>query len=175
MKYINTQTGEYPCSELQVREAFPNVSFPVDFVPPIPFARVFPTSQPEYDRTLYKLVQGAPVVVDGNYCQAWEIVDLDPTERVEALLQKQHELETFVQNLLDSKARERGYDNILSACTYASSNVAKFRAEAQACIEWRDTTWSQCYSILSDVLTGVRPIPTREELQAELPLMVWPE
>lgn len=79
-----------------------------------------------------------------------------------------------VQEMMDLKAKERGYDNILSACTYATNTNTKFAAEGQACVTWRDSVWSACYQIMADVASGTVPEPTLNELLAELPSMVWP-
>ena len=79
-----------------------------------------------------------------------------------------------VQMYLDNKAKERGYDGILSACTYATSSVPKFAAEGQACTVWRDTVWNSCYQILDEVKAGQRPVPSVEELISLLPTMLWP-
>lgn len=79
-----------------------------------------------------------------------------------------------VQAHLDDKARERNYDGILSLCTYATSLNAKFAAEGQAGVEWRDAVWAMCYEILADVQAGTRPAPTAEQLIAELPSFTWP-
>lgn len=84
-----------------------------------------------------------------------------------------NQLTYAVQMHLDSKARERNYDGILSACTYVSSSVTKFAAEAQACVAWRDACWSKCYAVMADVQDGKRQTPTAELLIAELPLLVW--
>lgn len=78
-----------------------------------------------------------------------------------------------VQRHLDATAQSRGYDGILSACTYATSGVAKFAAEGQACLAWRDAVWSACYAILDDVQAGRRSAPTIDGLLKELPAMIW--
>ncbi len=80
-----------------------------------------------------------------------------------------------VQRYLDETARSRGYDGILSACTYATSSVPKFAAEGQACVTWRDSVWATCYVLMGDVMQGLIAIPTAAELIAALPQMVWPE
>jgi len=80
-----------------------------------------------------------------------------------------------VQNHLDTEAKTRNYDGILSACTYAGSSVPKFAAEGQACVLWRDSVWAACYTILGEVQSGQRPAPTIPELLGLLPAMNWPE
>lgn len=79
-----------------------------------------------------------------------------------------------VQFTLDSKAAERNYDGILSACTYASSTVAKFKAEGQTCVNWRDAVWGKCYTVLAQVQSGAIAAPTVAGLLAQLPALVWP-
>lgn len=95
---------------------------------------------------------------------------------VEALTQDQiiANLQGAVQNHLDTTARTRNYDGILSACTYATSTNPQFAAEGQACVEWRDACWSICYMVMSAVQTGQRPIPSDAGLLAELPEIGWP-
>lgn len=80
-----------------------------------------------------------------------------------------------VQERLDSFAKTRGYDGIMSACTYATSTNARFAAEGQYCVEARDATWAKLYQILEEVQAGSRLTPNNyEELEAELPNLSWP-
>ena len=46
-----------------------------------------------------------------------------------------------IQANLDSVARSWGYDNILSASTYAGDAYAKFDAEGTTLRDWRSATW----------------------------------
>jgi len=78
-----------------------------------------------------------------------------------------------IQARLDNFARERGYDGILSACTYANSSVNKFRVEGQCCVDLRDATWAAAYSLLDDVESGARTIPTLDDIAQELPALEW--
>ena len=81
-----------------------------------------------------------------------------------------------VQKYLDEFARTKTYDSILSACTYATSTFPKFAAEGQYCVQMRDACWGVVAQIESDVLAGVRPIPSGfEDVKAELPALAWPE
>ena len=80
-----------------------------------------------------------------------------------------------IQARLDSFARTRNYDGILSACTYATSTVPKFAAEGQYAVQARDTTWAAAYQILAEVQSGTRPMPAApEDIFNELPQLVWP-
>lgn len=91
------------------------------------------------------------------------------SQAIEALLS------SAIQQRLDAFARQRSYDGILSACTYVMSGLAKFKAEAQACVNLRDATWSAAYAILAEVQAGTRPMPTSiADIEADLPALTWP-
>jgi hypothetical protein len=79
-----------------------------------------------------------------------------------------------VQRRLDDFARTRGYDSILSACSYAASTVASFKAEGAYCVGARDTHWQKCYQIMAAVQAGTRPVPTVQQVLAEMPALAWP-
>lgn len=79
-----------------------------------------------------------------------------------------------VQRLLDATAQARGYDGILAACSYYGSTIAKFRAEANACIAWRDAVWAYCYDQLAKVQAGDIAQPSIDEFIASLPAIAWP-
>jgi hypothetical protein len=80
-----------------------------------------------------------------------------------------------VQKHLDDFARTRGYDGILSAATYATSTVPKFKAEGQYAVEARDATWAKLYQILAEVEAGTRPAPSGyADIEPELPVLEWP-
>lgn len=79
-----------------------------------------------------------------------------------------------VQSRLDSFAQERGYTNILSACSYANSTIDKYRQEAARCIALRDATWEATFRLLDEVDAGLRPpFADANELVALLPAAVW--
>jgi len=84
------------------------------------------------------------------------------------------EYKDAIQKHLDAFARTRGYNNIMSACTYATSTAPKLAAEGQYAIEARDATWAKFYEVLAAAEAGSRPMPTLDELLVELPVLVWP-
>lgn len=94
-------------------------------------------------------------------------------EQLERALQKQ--LTDAVQLHMDAQAQAIGYDNIFTAVTYADEpEVAKFQAEGLAFRAWRSRVWARCYELLDQVKAGTRPVPTAEQLIAELPALVLP-
>lgn len=75
---------------------------------------------------------------------------------------------------LDSFAKTRNYDSILSACTYATSSVPQFAQEGQYCVTMRDATWGKLYQIMQEVEAGTRPMLTGyADIEAELPVLDW--
>lgn len=87
---------------------------------------------------------------------------------IEAL---KHSFISAIQNLLDRKAQENGYDSILSACSYAGYDNP-FRAEGEAYGIWRANCWAYCYEQLALILDSKRVIPTVEDFVLELPILV---
>ena len=84
-------------------------------------------------------------------------------------------LTDVMQDYMDTVAQERGYDTILSLISYENSSVDKYAAEAAAGKALRDAVWPYCYEIEAAVLAGTSRIPTKEELLANAPRIVWPD
>lgn len=81
-----------------------------------------------------------------------------------------------VSNELNAFAKTRGYDNINSACSYATSSDPVFKAEADYCVWLRDDWWITFRSIFAEVTAGTRPTPqTFADIRAEFPNPSWPE
>jgi len=80
-----------------------------------------------------------------------------------------------IQSKIEEVARSWGYDSIISASTYLSSSVDKFKSEAGLLIAWRDAVWlwaatlkpeqnilpSQAATAIALVLTGLPAAPAR--------------
>lgn len=73
-----------------------------------------------------------------------------------------------VSGILDGRAQEYGYDNIVSAISYWHSDLPKFRKEGRAFSKWRDLVWQRCYEILEEVNSDVSQV-NMEEAIASLP------
>ena len=81
--------------------------------------------------------------------------------------------ENAVQEYLDKKAQERGYDNTYTCLSYLFSTDETWRTESNSFNEWRDKVWKKCHEILGFVISGQREIPTIEELISQLPEIDW--
>lgn len=79
-----------------------------------------------------------------------------------------------VQKTLDDFARQKGYDDLRSACTYFNSNIEVYRVEGMRAVELRDLTWYTLYMYFNDVITGVRTLPvTWNDIAQNLPELTW--
>jgi hypothetical protein len=98
-----------------------------------------------------------------------------PPPPVKTPEQIRDEITTAVQARLDTFARTRGYDDIVSACSYATSSHPRYGPEGRYCVSAREETWDAMFAIEAQVLAGVRPLPAGyAEIEPELPPLVWP-
>jgi hypothetical protein len=91
----------------------------------------------------------------------------------EAVQNRIVEIQNAVQNLLDSKAQEKLYDNGFAIASYATSTNETFRNEAQRFVAWRDNVWAKCYEILGQFQSGEIEMPTVDYVMSELPVLEW--
>lgn len=83
---------------------------------------------------------------------------------------KQAALEAMIQQRLDAFAQSVNFDNIASACLTGMQPAGTYRqAEGAEFITLRYTTWQKAAEIRDAVFADERPMPTWEEVEAELP------
>lgn len=180
-----------------------SAEYPDLYIPaPIPYTDygwsvIFPAPQSTLSNAVTKRWQeGAPVLTaKGTWEQTWVEVDVysdytdfegvlhtkaeqeaaaisaDNAEKIKNL---QASITTQTQQRLDDFAKTKGYDNIISACSYATS-TSKYGLEGQYCVSAREATWDKVFSIQAEVEAGTRPMPTSyADIESELPVLVWP-
>ena len=93
MNYINTQTLQYPISEIEVREEYPNTSFPMPFAAPEPYVYVFPVPPGTYNPLTHRPREIPPeLTVKGHWEQRWELLEIPLEEREARALAEAEEL-----------------------------------------------------------------------------------
>ena len=194
MSYRIRESGEV-VSQDELRNRNPEISLPVILDPDtlefLSVDVVFETPAPTVTELEVAYKDGVELDSKGNWVYKWSIrpmftdikdengaiIKSKEQQETEFLAVKRQQLQTAivstVQNRLDTFAQARGYDNILSACTYANSSVTKFKNEADYCIAQRDATWTTLYSILADVEAGIRTVTSFADIEAELPILIW--
>lgn len=102
----------------------------------------------------------------------------EPTfeERVEAAYKA---FDSNVEKRLNDFAATRRFASIYTACNARDSQIEKYAAEGAYCFRMWGETYAKCEELVAEympaVLAGERPIPTWEEIEAQLPPLVWPD
>lgn len=179
MSYVNINTLE-KVEAVDIMRANPEVSFPNrgwndEELAPYGYAELWMPTEHPFPETYEKLVEGTPKKIDDKWYIQFNTV---PMTEEEVKLKNEYlksEIINGTQGWLDNFAQTRGYDNILSLTTYATSTDPKFQVEGQYGVQLRDQTWVKIYEILGDVESGVRPMPKSfSEITGELPVQTWP-
>lgn len=64
----------------------------------------------------------------------------------------------------------------MSAATYATSTMPKFKVEGQYAVEIRDGAWAKLYSIVAEIEAGSRAMPNNcADIEREMPIWIWPD
>lgn len=132
----------------------------------------------EHDRETQRLVPCEPYIDGGTVYtfvvenKTAEELAADAAAKARAL---QADIVRHTQWRLDAFARERGYDDIKSARSYAGCSVLKFDAEGTYCLNASAETWAKLYDMLAEVQAGTRPMPSGfADVEPELPALAWP-
>ena len=105
----------------------------------------------------------------GEYYEVVEIPVHIPTEE-----EIQTQLEQGIEAWMNTVVAERHYNSIDTCIArYTDSPNSKYAQEAKAVKDWNTAVWDKYWGILAEVKADTRPIPTLEEVIAELPKLVW--
>lgn len=179
MSYVNTTTLDI-VEAADIMQQYPDVSFPNrgwtdEDLAPYGYAELHYDPDPPTPGVYDNVVEVDPVEIDGKWYSQFTLVPMTP----EQVAIKNQELwtsyTTDTQDRLDTFAQTRGYDGILSLCTYATSPTQKYATEGQYGVSARDNTWHDFYKLMDDVNAGLAPMPTNySEVVAVLPVLEWP-
>jgi|GEM_PF-3578502 hypothetical protein len=114
---------------------------------------------------------GKQIITDENGYPI--LLDLSKGKEKEIYL---YEFEENVLKYLDNVAKERGYDDIISLCSYATSSNEQFRKEGIAGNEFRDKVWIKFFELSEQIKNGERDLRISSETLCKLlPEIVWPD
>ncbi len=180
-KVNGQQLVQYPYNLNLLKAEYPDASFPVSMtdeqLAEFGVVRVMVTGQPSHDPLTQSVEQAQPAFVQANnrWEQQWTVRAATADEIAARKQALQSDIVRQTQQRLDDFAKTRGYDGIMSACTYATSPTQKFADEGQYCVTQRDATWSALYQMLAEVEAGTRPIPSGfADIEPDLPALTWP-
>lgn len=126
------------------------------------------------DVDFYKSIGMEEMEVEQAYDGNWYVKGYAPIEPPKSEKEIQEELERGVEAWMNSVVAECDYDSIDTCIArYTDSPNLKYAQEAKAVKDWNTAVWDRCWELLAEVKAGTRPIPTLEEVIAELPVLVW--
>jgi hypothetical protein len=182
MKYLRIVDGaiKYPYTYQDLIKDFPGIGWPQN-----PFDMdlteygihfVVDATIPEYNLITHCAVMVDPKMINGNWVEQWEILPLDEAGVKSRIEDYKRMVVARVQQRLDTFARTKQYDGIMSAVSYLNSTDAQFKLEAEYCLSIRDATWRRLYDLMAEVESGQRPMPQRyEDIAGDLPVLEWPQ
>ena len=137
------------------------------------FYPFIPAVQPAFNPAIQKLVQ--ELHFDGEQVnQLWTVANLTDAEKMDYLRGQRAMLKSFLDRYMDSQVAPKDYDNILTACTWINASNQEWASDAQTASAFREECFKRAYQIESDVLAGLRPVPTEAEFQAAMPVLWSP-
>lgn len=104
--YINTETLEYPVTERQIRDQFPDVSFPAVFSPPAPYQPVLEGPTPTYDPMTEYYVEVQPEKAGGVWMRRYEVREIEPEFVAERIASHRQGMLAAVNAACDAKLKE---------------------------------------------------------------------
>lgn len=180
VKFNGQQAVKYPYTLDELYVDNPGVYFPNltnETLLPFKAASVVVTGAPAHDPNTQAAEPNGCAYNEatGRWETQWSIRALTAAEMQKRLADLQKSIVAQTQKRLDDFAKTRNYDGILSACTYATSSVFRFQMEGQHCVNSRDSTWSALYTVLAEVQSGARPMPSDyADIEPLLPVLEWP-
>lgn len=144
-----------------------------DIVNSYGFYRFLNLQEPEYNSNIQKL-QKTLILKDNTVYYEYNVVNLTEEEYKDKLNKLKYFFTFLIENLLNTKVKERDYKDLLHACSYINSSIDQYKKEAEAVVVWRDAIWIKGYEIETKVLNNEIPIPTESEFLSQLPSLEWP-
>lgn len=125
-----------------------------------------------YKRVIEVEAKGVPSEIEyiaKEYTEAPTNYTINNVIKPKTLQMLEKDFKAYVQIILDTKAKEKGYDNIVSACSYGGYDN-EFRQEGELFGKWRANVWKWGFKMLADIQSGKREMPKSfAEAVADMP------
>lgn len=131
------------------------------------------SDKPEFDPSTQKLVE-ALTLGDAEVFQTWHIVALTPEEQVAFVTDRLTEIGNRIDPYLDQQVQAKQYNSIVSATSWALSNITVYKGEAEQAAAYRDSVWQEFGNLVAGVQAGTTALPTADAWFASL-APLWPQ
>lgn len=163
-------------SHSEIRQAFPNVSFPSVMseqdIAGVGLVSVQPTDAPTVYPLTQKAVEVLPQQAGGVWVQAWQVVDLTPEEQTQAAGVVLEDYADHLTAYLDQVAAWKRYDSRIN-CAVRAGYPGPFQQEGTAFASWMDACNDLAYQVLAEVQAGTRLLPSKAEFLGLMPTAPW--
>jgi len=83
------------------------------------------------------------------------------------------DINTNVQNYLDTFVQQKGYDSIVSAVSYIASSNTVYQSDANTAIHARDTVWSAVFNEIAQLTANNITVNSYSQIANSLPALTW--
>jgi hypothetical protein len=109
----------------------------------------------------------------GGIGYTWDGVNFTGEAVTETKAQAKIRLLLEVKRFCDEEAQTQGFDDLAEACLFSFATNTALKNKGLAARGWKEAIKLHIRQVIQDVQGNVRPIPTTDELLAELPTITW--
>jgi hypothetical protein len=113
-------------------------------------------------------------IYSGGIGYTWDGSNFTGPAVTETKAQAKVRLLLDVKRFTDEEAQTQGFDDLLEACLFSFATNTALKNKGLAARVWKEDIKLYLKQVIQDVQNDVRPIPTTDELIAELPTITWP-
>jgi len=106
--------------------------------------------------------------------QSWSASTMTAAEALGYLKSQKAIFKQLLNQHMDAQVAPRDFDNISTAITWPDSTIPQWAADGAAAKTFREQCYVVAYKIETDVLAGLRSLPTPAQFIAEMPILWAP-
>lgn len=128
---------------------------------------------PEYNPLLVK--PAVSYVLNGLIVNdSYTLEPLSDEEKARLAQEMKAKYSAITRKYCDDTVAVREYETALTAVSWEGDVKPEWNAEGVAVKTWRSQVWQTAYAIQSEVIAGLRPLPSESEYIQLLPVLEWP-